>query len=131
MQEITNQMKREINDWRLSLSTMSDENIQMKSSLSNMLQGNFDINLLPQVENFYSHLLAEEEFINLLRHNIGELDNLITGGDSLNLNKTRLENMCLTLRSQMQTAGIRLTKLKSDFNNFFQQRRILPFTPNN
>lgn len=127
MEEITNRMKREISDWKLSLATMSEENNQMKTRLSDMLQENFDINLLPQVENFYSHLLTEEEFINLLRHNIGELDNFITGEDRLNLNKNRFDNMCLTLRSQMQTASIRLTKLKSDFNDFFQQGRIVPF----
>lgn len=101
---------------------MSDENILMKARLSNILKENFDINLLPQVENLYSHLLTEEEFINLLRHNIGELDNLIEAGNSKFESTSRFENMWSTLQSQMATARIRLGLLKSEFNDFFQQR---------
>ena len=120
MEEITKRMKSEINDWRLSLGTMSDENIIMKTHLSAILKENFDISLLPQVENLYSHLLTEEEFINLLRHNIGELDSLIDSETSKSLNKNRFEHMCSTLQSQMTTARIRLSRLKSEFNDFFQ-----------
>ena len=123
MVEITNEMKREINNWKASLGSMADENILMKARLSNMLKENFDISLLPQVENLYSHLLKEEEFINLLRHNIGELDSMIESGHSKFLNKTRFENMWSTLQSQMMTARIRLTNLKSEFNEFFRQEK--------
>lgn len=115
-------MKSEINNWRRTLGIMSDENILMKARLSSVLQENFDINLLPQVENLYSHLLTEEEFINLLRHNIGELDNLVESGNSEVENTHRCENMCSTLQSQMMTAKIRLSKLKSEFNDFFRER---------
>lgn len=99
---------------------MSDENILMKTYLSNVLQDNFDINLLPQVENLYSHLLTEEEFINLLRHNIGELDSLIDSNNLKFIHNSKFENMRSTLQSQMKTARIRFANLKSEFNDFFQ-----------
>ncbi len=122
-------MKSEINDWKQSLGNMADENILMKTHLSHMLQGNFDINLLPEVENIYSHLLTEEEFINLLRHNIGELDNITESDNSKFFNKARFENMCSTMQSQMITVGVRFTKLKSEFNEFFQDRGLLRYHP--
>ena len=120
MDEITNRMKSDINDWKQSLGYMSDENILMKTRLSQMLQAKFDNNLLPQVENLYTNLLSEEAFLNLLRHNIGELDNLIESEHSRLVNKNRFENMYATLQSQMTTVKIRLTHLKSEFNEFFQ-----------
>ena len=122
-------MKSDINDWRQSLGNMEDENILMKARLSHMLQGNFDINLLPQVENIYSYLLTEEAFINLLRHNIGELDTFIEADNPINFNITRFENLCSTLQSQMITAGIRFAKLKSEFNEFFLDRGLLHSNP--
>ena len=126
MDEITNRMKSDINDWKQSLGYMSDENILMKTRLSQMLQAKFDNNLLPQVENLYTNLLSEEAFLNLLRHNIGELDNLIESEHSRLVNKNRFENMYATLQSQMTTVKIRLTHLKSEFNEFFQQEEDLP-----
>lgn len=126
MAELTSKLKEEIKDWKRSLGNMSDENILMKTRLSNMLQGNFDINLLPQVENLYSLLLTEEEFINLLRHNVVELDSLIKSENTRELNKNRFELMGLNLQSQMITAKIRLNKLKSEFNAFFQEGSKAP-----
>ena len=55
-------LQSESNGWKRSLGYMSDENIQMKTRLSAILQENFDIALLPQVENFHTLLLKEEEF---------------------------------------------------------------------
>ena len=128
MVEITDEMKGQIQDWRKSLGRMADDNILMKTRLSTMLQENFDISLLPQVENLYSLLLIEEEFITLIRHNLGEVDSLIESDLPKELNKSRLENLWVKLHSQMMTAGIRLTKLKMEFNEFFhQQRRTAPF----
>ncbi len=126
MLEKTSKLKSDIKDWKQSLGYMSDENILMKTRLSNMLQDNFDISLLPQVEDLYSHLLSEEEFINLLRHNIGELDSLIEANNQKEINTGRFDNLSNMLQSQMTTAKIRLTKLKSDVNDFLQQARSMP-----
>jgi len=110
-------MKSVINDWKKLLSTMSDENIHMKNRLSILLKENFDTRLLPKVENLHSHLLEEDGFINLLRHNIGELDSLIETEEQ----KNRSDIMASILQSQILTARIRLSNLKSAFNDFFLQ----------
>ena len=127
MSEILQEMKGEIKGWKQSLGNMSDENIQMKTRLSKMLQENFDITLLPEVENLYSLLLTEEEFINLLRHNVGELDSLMESDNTKDINKNRFESMAQRLQVQMMTARIRLSKLKSEFNEFFRERDTAPF----
>ena len=126
MVEKTSKLKSDIKDWKQLLNNMSDENILMKIRLSKMLQDNFDMNLLPQVEELYSLLLSEEEFITLLRHNIGELDSLLTANNPKEINSGRFDNLSNMLQSQMTTAKIRITKLKSDINDFLTQEKSMP-----
>ncbi len=112
-------LRNESNTWTHLLRSMSDENIVMKTRLSEMLQEDFDIALLPRVEHFHSLLLTEEEFINLLRHNIAELDHKLDSEQTyINPNEPGVDYMSSRLQQQMITADIRFRKLKSDFYKF-------------
>lgn len=132
MDEFTMRMKSEIIDWKQALGNMSEENNLMKTRLSKMLQEDFNINLLPQIEKLYSDLLTEEGFINILRHNIGELDGFMESQNSISVHKNRFENLCSSLQSQLTTANIRLNALSSEFNTFFKDDiGVAPDQPNN
>lgn len=120
MDEFTMRMKSEIIDWKQALGNMSEENNLMKTRLSKMLQEDFNTNLLPQIEKLYSDILMEEGFINILRHNIGELDGFMESKNSISMHKNRFENLCSSLQSQLTTANIRLNTLSSEFNTFFE-----------
>ncbi|MEO5906558.1 MAG: hypothetical protein ABIQ11_07520, partial [Saprospiraceae bacterium] len=108
----------ESNGWKRTLGFMSDENILMKTRLFEILQGNFDITLLPRVENFHSLLLKEEEFINLLRHNMAELDYLLVHEHQHHRNIAEIDFMHSRLKYQMMTAETRFKKLESEFYDF-------------
>ena len=110
-------VKNESNRWKRALGSMSEENIQMKTRLSGILQENFDLNLLPQVENFLTLLLKEEEFINLLRHNVAELDRHLSLES--NANSTQVDIMRARLENQMITAETRFHQLRTDYELLF------------
>ena len=112
-------VRGEGNAWKRSLRYMSDENILMKTALAEILQGDFDLAYLPQVENFQTLLLKEEEFIHLLRHNISELDAFLSRD---NPNENEIEFLRSRLQQQMRTAELRFNKLKSEVYDFLSAK---------
>ena len=111
-------LRSESSAWTRSLRYMADENILMKNRLSEVLQEDFNIELLPQVENFHSLFLTAEEFIGLLRHNISELDQLLANNQNAIFQGNEVAKMRSRLQSQMITAEERFSKLKREFYEF-------------
>ncbi len=112
-------LRIESNAWTRSLRYMSDENILMKNRLSEILQEDFDIDLLPQVENFHTLFLSCEEFMNVLRHSIAELEQLLAKNDAGLPLSEEINKMRSRVQYQMKTAELRFNALKTDFYDFF------------
>lgn len=117
-----NQYRSESNAWQRSLSYMTDENIQMKIRLAEILSDDFDLRLLPMVENFHSLVLNEEEVLNLLRHNVAELNkSLLKEGSDYHAMSMDISHLRTRLQFQIAAAEKRFTKLKSEFYEFLSE----------
>ncbi|MDQ3016647.1 MAG: hypothetical protein M3R25_08015 [Bacteroidota bacterium] len=114
------QLQTESNAWKRSLEYMTDENIQMKTRLSEILIDNFDITLLTRIEYYQDQVLNEEEILHLLRHNIAEMDRMLTL-DSLSRNNKDISMLRASLQQQITAAELRFNKLKSAFYDFLSE----------
>ena len=113
------QLQYEINTWKRLLSFMSEENIQLKNRLSEVLKNNFDKNLLEEVEIFYTNIIKEDELFILLRNEINELDNLLVR--KVFEEKEFMKNFEKKFRrfsNNIKNSEKQFGKLKLNFNNY-------------
>ena len=113
------QLQYEINTWKRLLSFMSEENIQLKNRLSEVLKNNFDKNLLEEVEIYYTNIIKEDELFILLRNEINELDNLLVRKvfeeeEVLKIFEKKFRRFSNNIKNSEKQFG----KLKMNFNNY-------------
>ncbi len=113
------QLQYEINTWKRLLSFMSEENIQLKNRLSEVLKNKFDKNLLEEVEIFYTNIIKEDELFILLRNEINELDNLLVRKvfeeeEVLKIFEKKFRRFSNNIKNSEKQFG----KLKMNFNNY-------------
>ena len=113
------QLQYEINTWKRLLSFMSEENIQLKNRLSEVLKNNFDKNLLEEVEIFYTNIIKEDELFILLRNEINELDNLLVRKvfEEEEFMKN-FEKKFRRFSNNIKNSEKQFGKLKLNFNNY-------------
>ena len=116
------QLQYENETWKRLLGFMKDENVYLKTRLSELLKDNFDKNLLEEVENFQSRFIKEDELIGLLRNDAAELDRLLEreifeDGQILN----QVEKQLKKLRRNIKIAQKQFARLKLEFNNYLSE----------
>jgi len=118
------QLQFEIDGWKRLFDFMTDENIQQKNRLAEILKDKFDKNLLGEVENFQSSFLVEDELIGVLRNEVAEMDKLLLPEEfnNIEINKETGEKLNI-LRENIMIAEKQFGNLKFEFN-FFLSKNI-------
>jgi hypothetical protein len=115
----TGQLKAESSTWKRLMSSMRDENINLKNRMCEILKHRIDKNLLEDIENFQTCFIKEDHWIDLLRNEVAEFDKLlaleiIEGGLIEKGILARLHR----LRKNIITAVREFDLLKKGFNNY-------------
>jgi hypothetical protein len=98
---------------------MMNENIHLKNRLCEILKDHSDNNLLEELEVFLSRFIQKDEFINLLRNDLAELDKLLK--QAAFKDEKILEDIYRSLhefRNNILIAETRFSDLKIDFNDY-------------
>ena len=118
----TKNRRIEINAWKRSLDYMADENILMKNRISEILRDEFDKSDLPKLEEYHSLILKEEDFLNLIRHNLADLTAPHLNSTSSEEGYSKEDGFYFNLKVQIETALLRFNKLKIGFYSFMSER---------
>ncbi|MBN8857532.1 MAG: hypothetical protein J0H29_04025 [Sphingobacteriales bacterium] len=115
------QLVFESDTWKRNLAFMTEENIRLKSRLSEILQKKMDKTLLPRAEEFHNSFLKHDDLIKVLRNDISGFDKLLTrelfeDGAIINTVESRLE----IIRKNIQKTEERFNTMKLDFYNQMQ-----------
>jgi hypothetical protein len=113
------QLQHESDTWKRSVGFMTDENVQLKNRLAEILRADFDENLLEDLEHFQTNFIREDEMIRLLKTDIAELDNLLVRGivENRQINEN-VNRMLREIRSKIILAEAQFGKLKLGFNSY-------------
>ena len=65
----------EIETWKQALNSRMEENLLMKSRLSDILRNNYDQDSLEKIEDFQTQFIKEDELNHSLRSDVNDLDN--------------------------------------------------------
>jgi hypothetical protein len=106
------QFQTEIEDWKKILNSRMDENVLLKSRLSDIVKNNYDQNLLEEIEEFQTQFIREDELINSLRRDVNDLDNL-------------LYSRMFEVGKMEKSFDIKMDKLDKDIANSVTRFRIL------
>jgi hypothetical protein len=113
------QFQTEIEAWKKILNSGMDENVLLKSRLSDIVKNNYDQNLLEEIEEFQTEFIREDELINSLRRDVNDLDNLLY---SKMFEEGKMEKSFETKMDQLgrdiSNSVIRFRILQSAFDDF-------------
>jgi len=113
------QIQHECDTWKRQLSFISDENIHLKTRLTQVLNDRVDKNLLDGLENFQNMFVKEDDRVYLLRHEQAELDKLLVREIFENgAIVKKVENKLNKMRNNIRNAEVHFNKLKSSFNHY-------------
>jgi hypothetical protein len=113
------QFQTEIEAWKKILNSGMDENVLLKSRLSDIVKNNYDQNSLEEIEEFQTKLIKEDELISLFRRDVNDLDNLLYSKmfEEGKMEKS-FEAKMDQLGKEIANSIIRFRILKSAFNDF-------------
>ena len=121
---IKRQFEFEIDTWKRILTFLSDENINTKNRLSDIVKdmGNNDGELLERIEYFHSCLLKEDEIIDFLYREVldqqrAALRNNFGLNDALKETTQSQER----LRKELEKARNYFFELNVEFNKYFSE----------
>jgi hypothetical protein len=106
------QFQTEIEAWKKILNSRMDENVLLKSRLSDIVKNNYDQNLLEEIEEFQTQFIREDELINSFRRDVNDLDNL-------------LYSRMFEVGKMEKSFDIKMDKLDKDIANSVTRFRIL------
>lgn len=113
------QLQDERDKLKRKLAFMTEENIRLKNSLSQVLNDKFDRNLLEEVEKFQTSFIKKDELIGLLRNDIAELDKLI---DVVIIEKEKviseIDRRLKYLHNNIENAERQFNHIKAAFNSY-------------
>jgi hypothetical protein len=104
--------------WKQLLNARMDENILLKYKISEILKNNFNQNFLEEIEEFQTQFIREDESVNLLRKDVGELENYILSKEFQNGNEQFFNTKIENLRKDIADSASRFCVSKSAFENF-------------
>lgn len=113
------QLQYEINSWKRFLDYLTEENIQMKNRLSEILLEKFDTYLLEEVDGFQTRFIRKDHLVEMLRNEVMELDALavVEVFKDERLFK-KIKTKIKRLHKNIINTEKQFSKLKSDFHKF-------------
>lgn len=116
------QLQNESDAWKRQLVFITEETINLKSRISEVLKETDDNEILDSLENFQTSLIKEDELILLLRDDVREYDKLLT---KEKFEDGWLERRCLNktneLRRSIFLAAEKFESLKSAFYSYLTE----------
>jgi regulator of replication initiation timing len=104
------------------LGCMMDENVHLKNRLSEVLMDNFDNEKLQEAEFFLNSFVKEDYLIGLLRHDVVEVDKMLTGEIFENgLVRKEVLKKIKNMRTNIRIADRQFRKMKADFDGYLSQ----------
>ncbi len=113
------QLQYEINSWKRLLDYLTEENIQMKNRLSEILKDKFDIYLLEEVDGFQTRFIRKDNLIMLLRNEVTDLEKIPVA--EICKDEKILKKMAIKikrLQRNINNTEKQFGKLKFDFHKF-------------
>ncbi len=113
------QLKYEINSWKRFLDYLTEENIQMKNRLSEILKEKFDTYLLEEVDGFQTRFIRKDNLVEVLRNEVLELDEIpVTEIFKDERIFKKIKTKIKRLHKNIINTEKQFSKLKSDFHKF-------------
>lgn len=108
------QLQYEADTWKRFLGFMMDENVHLKNRLSEILRNDFDNKHLDTIADFQGEFIKEDQLIGLLRHEVAELDKLLTKADLedwqlINLVQEKIGKVRLNISNAEKKSGELIT----------------------
>lgn len=113
------QLQYEISSWKRFLDYLTEENIQMKNRLSEILKDKFDSYLLEEVDGFQTRFIRKDNLVEVLRNEVMELDETPVAEifkDEKIFKKITAK--IKRLHKNISNTEKQFSKLKSDFHKF-------------
>ena len=121
-ESILTQVQYEKETWKRLVSFMTEENIFLKNRLSEVLKDSFNYNLLEQLECFQSRFIDVDSLMNLFRHDLAELEELLAKGTMGNDHTLiDIQTRLVTLRTVLTNVERELSKLKINFHTYLSE----------
>jgi len=120
------QVQYETEAWQRLLCSMIEENIHLKSNLCEVLKGGLKNCLLEELEIFLNSFIRQDEFINLLRNDLAELNKILKKEvvkDEKIMNE--INRRVHEFRNEILIAERRSSDLKIDFNNYLSAMMVI------
>lgn len=117
--EILKQLRYECETWKRQLGFIREENVRLKTRLSEILKDGVDNDLLEGLESFQTRFLREDEVIGLLRNEVADLYQLLAREifeDGIHIKKA--DNKIEDLRYNVTATEKDFIELKSEFNSY-------------
>jgi hypothetical protein len=117
------QFVKESDEWKRTLTLLLQENSFLKLHLADILNGKeFSPDFLETVELYQSRFIQKDEIINLLRHEVAELDTMLKqevyeDGKILNEAVQKLRH----LHTQIKFLETEFNKLKFQFSKYLSE----------
>lgn len=116
------QLQYEVESWQRVLRLITEENIHLKSRLSEAIQDNFDKKRLIAVEEFQTNFLKADGLIVLLRNELAELETLLVREMFEDRGMvTEITRKFKNIGTNISAAETDFIKMKSAFNNYLSQ----------
>ncbi len=113
------QLKYEINSWKRFLDYLTEENIQMKNRLSEILKEKFDTYLLEEVDGFQTRFIRKDNLVEVLRNEVLELDAIpVTEIFKDERIFKKIKTKIKRLHKNIINTEKQFSKLKADFHKF-------------
>lgn len=117
---ILKQFQEENDIWKRSLEFLLHENVNLKNQLSGLLkERQLSPEFLQVAEQFQSKFIMSDEVINLMRHDVAELEKLLIRDiyeDGALIKKVTQKHK--KLHKELKTLKKTFDNLKRDFNNY-------------
>lgn len=113
------QLKHECDTWKRQLCFMRDENVHLKTRLSEILKDGIVYYLLEEIEFFQNRFTSEDDAIGLLRNEVAEFDKLLVKEMFVDgITSKKVDSKLKGLRNSIAVSERNFTKLKSEFNSY-------------
>lgn len=118
----TKQLQYETDTWKRLLIFLMEENVQLKNLLTEILKEGTHNNWLPELEDFQTRFIKEDERIQLLRHEVAEFDRLLQREivEDGQLKKT-VDRKMHQLRNNISNAEQEFNRLQRAFSSYLSE----------
>jgi hypothetical protein len=107
--------------WKYTLRVMEDETIFFKTKLAHILSNDFDKNHLGHLEIFQHRFLIMDEQVELLRHELRELQEVMQHSKQSNIHPEKITVLSEVLTAKIEKLQDSFDTLASDFRMYLRK----------